>query len=473
MPPMTETDWREPLERHGQSQVLRYWDELSEVQQRHLQAQIAQVKFELVERLSKKWILSAPPQRKAAAIEPVSAIPVAAPDRPGAREAWEMGEKALADGRVGLVLVAGGQGTRLGFDGPKGTFPIGPVSGRTLFEYHADKIKNVRRRYGCALPWYIMLGETTEEDTKAFFRSHDFFGLGEETIAFFKQGMMPCVDEKGKFILDTKATLAMNPDGHGGCIPAMFDQGILRDARERGIDTLSYFQVDNWAVKVADPFFIGYHLLRDGEFSSKVKPKTEPHEPAGVFCRCDGKVRVIEYTELDTYPQLLDTDAEDRLIHYAANAAIHVFSVDFIEGVYRNFAEFPWHCSHKKIPFIDERGERIQPDSPNGYKFETFVFDALAFARHEPVMLEIEVQGEFTPTKQMTGPDSVEEARVSMTKYWRGWLEAAGCTTPLEDAQIEINPEFAISKEEFVEKAQSLPWPDSGDVVIGPDGSFL
>lgn len=470
---MTETDWREELERHGQSHVLRYWDELNEDQQRHLQAQVASMDFDLVERLTHQWILSTPPPRKGAAIDAVSVIPVATPDRADAREAWEMGERALADGRVGLVLVAGGQGTRLGFEGPKGTFPIGPVSGRTLFEYHADKIKNVRRRYGRALPWYIMVGETTEEDTKAFFRSHDFFGLGEETITFFKQGMIPCIDENGKFMLDTKATLAMNPDGHGGCIPAMFVQGILRDARERGIDTLSYFQVDNWAVKVADPFFIGYHLLRDGEISSKVKPKRDPKEPVGVFCRGDGKVRVIEYTELDIYPQLLDTDAEGRLIHYAANAAIHVLSVDFIEGVYRNYAEFPWHCSHKIIPFVDGTGERIQPDSPNGYKFETFVFDALVYARHEPVLLEIEPQGEFTPTKQMTGPDSVEEARASMARYWRGWLEAAGCTTPLEDAQIEINPDFALSKDEFVEKAQGLEWPDSGDVVIGPDGSFL
>ncbi len=150
-----------------------------------------------------------------------------------------------------------------------------------------------------------------------------------------------------------------------------------------------------------------------------------------------------------------------------------MLSVDFIEGVYRNYAEFPWHCTHKKIPFVDETGERIQPDAPNGYKFESFVFDALAYARGEPVVLEIELQGEFTPAKQMTGPGSVEEARASMTRYWRGWLEAAGCTTPLEDAQIEINPEFAFSEDEFVEKAKGLEWPESGDVVIGPDGSFL
>ncbi len=470
---MIQTDWREELERHGQSQVLRFWDELDLERQRFLQSQISQIDFDLLERLTQEWILSTPPARQVASIEPVSVIPIVDPEDPDAREACEVGEKALRDGRVGLMLVAGGQGTRLGFDGPKGTFPIGPVSGRTLFEYHAEKIKNAQNRYGCTLPWYIMVGETTEDATKAFFRSHDFFGLGEENIIFFKQKMMPCIDDEGKFMLESKSALAMNPNGHGGCIPAMVDSGIVRDARKRGIDTLSYFQVDNWSVKVADPYFIGYHLLRNGEMSSKVKRKTDPYESSGVFCRCDGKAGVIEYTELDRYPQLLECDEDGKPIHFAANAAIHVLSIDFIEQVYAKYDSFPWHCSHKKISYVNEAGELVQPEEPNGYKFETFVFDALAYAQHEPVMLEIDLLGEFAPTKQMSGAGSVEEARVSMTQYWRGWLEAAGCTTPLEDAQIEVSPEFAFSEDEFVLKAQGLEWPESGDVVIGPDGTFL
>ena len=184
---MIQTDWREELERHGQSHVLRFWDELDQERKRLLQSQIAQIDFGLVERLTRDWILSTPPARRVTSIEPVSVIPIVDPEDPDAREAWEAGEKALRDGRVGLMLVAGGQGTRLGFDGPKGTFPIGPVSGRTLFEYHAEKIKNARNRYGCTLPWYIMVGETTEDVTKDFFRSHDSFGLGGENITFFKQ----------------------------------------------------------------------------------------------------------------------------------------------------------------------------------------------------------------------------------------------------------------------------------------------
>ncbi len=470
---MIQSDWREKIEQHAQTHVLQFWDELSPTEKLHLESQLAQIDYDLVKRLTQEWVLNAPEPNRASSIEPVSVLPIIDPERPDARQALEAGETALREGRVGLVLVAGGQGTRLGFDGPKGTFPIGPVSGRTLFEYHAEKIRNLRRRYRCTLPWYIMVGETTEAPTKAFYQSHDFFGLGEENIIFFKQDMLPCIDDAGKFMLDAKGVLAMNPNGHGGAIPAMVDNGITRDARQRGIDTLSYFQVDNWAVKLADPYFIGYHLLRDGEMSSKVKRKTDPYEAAGVFCRCDGKVGVIEYTELDIYPQLLETGDNGDLIHFAANTAIHILSIDFIEAVHKKYDQFPWHCSHKKIDYVNEAGERITPESPNAYKFETFIFDALLFAQREPLMLEIDPPGEFAPTKQMSGAGSVEESRAQMTQYWAHWLQAAGCTTPLDDAQIEISPEFALTQQEFLEKAQDLDWPDSGDIVIGPDGSFI
>lgn len=469
---MTEAGMRKKLETYGQEHVLRYWDELTPAEREDLSGQIAAIDFDIVARLTQKWVLGAPEEMHAAVIEAVSVLPIADAARSHAKEACEKGEEALRDGRVGLVLVAGGQGTRLGFDGPKGTFPIGPLTGRTLFEYHADKILNARNRYGCTLPWYIMVGKTNEEATVSFFREHDFFGLGEEHVAFFKQAMMPCVGEDGKFLLDTKGALAMNPNGHGGCIPALVENGIVRDARERGIDTLSYFQVDNWGVKVADPFFIGYHLLGGAEMSSKIKRKTDPRESSGVFCRHDGTVGVIEYTEFDLYPQLLETDAAGLPIHFAANAAIHVLSIDFIERVYKAYDRFPWHCSHKKIAYIDEQGVRIEPESPNGYKFETFVFDALEYAEHEPVLLEIDLLEEFAPTKQMTGSASVEEARASRTRYWRGWLEAAGCTRPLDGVQIEISPAFAFSKDEFVGKARGLAWPESGGIVIEADGTI-
>ena len=469
---MDEAGLRQKLEAYGQEHVLRFWDELSATERENLSGQIEAIDFDGVARLTRKWVLGTPEETRSSVIEPVEVLPIADSSQPAAKEAWERGEEALRAGRVGLILVAGGQGTRLGFDGPKGTFPIGPISGRTLFEYHAHKIVNVQNRYGCTIPWYIMVGETNEAATVAFFREHVFFGLSEENVIFFKQAMMPCVDEDGKFMLESKGALAMNPNGHGGCIPALMENGIIRDARERGVDILSYIQVDNWAVLIADPYFIGYHLPGGGEMASKVKRKTKPNESSGVFCRQDGTVGVIEYTEFDIYPQLLDTDASGHAIHFAANAATHVLSTDFVERVYAAYDQFPWHSSHKKITYIDEQGSRVEPESPNGYKFETFVFDALRYAEQEPVLLEIDPLEDFTPTKQMTGPGSVEEARASRTRYWRAWLEAAGCTTPLDGIQIEISPAFAISIEEFVEKAQDLAWHDSGDISIDSDGTI-
>ena len=471
MPTLEEI--RHQLESEGQDHVIRFWDSLNEEERNHLSDQIGAIDFSLIGTLIDNWILNASAGQHFQKIEPAIVQPPTTVPRAGLDDAEVAGEEALRSGRVGLVLVAGGQGTRLGYAGPKGAFPIGPVSGRSLFAFHAEKIHGVQRRYGCVLPWYIMVGETNEVATKEFFEEHDYFGLDRANVTFFKQRMMPCVDEQGKFILSDKGSLAMNPNGHGGCIPALVENGILDDARARGIDTFSYFQVDNWATGLADPHFIGFHLLNDGEMSSKAHRKEEAREAAGVFCRCDGQLRVIEYTEYDIYPQLLDLDAEGEIIYYASNSAIHVLSVDFVQKVYDKYADFPWHCSHKKIPFVDDLGETIEPETPNGYKFETFVFDALEFAERDNVVLEIPKLGESTPTKQMTGSGSVEESRNAMSLYWGQWVTAAGCKRDLTGVTVEISPQFALDEDEFIARASKFDWPSDGPIAIGPDGEFI
>ncbi|GMU93256.1 MAG: UDP-glucose pyrophosphorylase [Candidatus Hydrogenedentota bacterium] len=474
----TEQGVRSRLEEYGQEHVLRFWATLTAEERGRLLEQIETVDLALMRRLAEQWVLNEPPPERFGEISPVPTIPKADMARADAREAWEAGEDALRAGRVGLLLVAGGQGTRLGFDGPKGSYPIGPISRRSLFSFHAEKVRNAQRRYGCVLPWYIMVSETNEAETRAFFREHGHFGLEERDITFFRQRMVPCMDDRGKFMLETPGSLSMNPNGHGGVIPAIVENGIAQDARNRGVDTLSYFQVDNWALKVADPFFIGYHVLRQGEMSSKIHRKTEPREAVGVHCLCDGEYRTIEYSELDIYPQLLETDAGGMPRYYAGNPAIHMLSVDFIERVYADFDAFPWHRAHKKIPFVDESGTLVRPEVPNGYKFETFVFDALRFTRHAPIALEIERAGEYTPIKQFSGDNSVEEAWRSMARYWAEWIEASGHPVPRNGAgdpaiRIEISPEFAFSKDEFIEKSKGLRLPSGKDICILPDGSLL
>ena len=343
--PLSAVEAWERLEKYGQAHVLRFWDDLDEAGRRKLLDHIERIDFALMGRLIDEWVRATPPEEAFDRIEPVPMIPKDGADG-DARAAWEAGEEALRAGRVACFVVAGGQGTRLGFDGPKGAYPIGPVSKRSLFAFHAEKIRNYQRRYGCILPWYIMVSDTNAEATKAFFHENGHFGLREADIVFFQQRMVPCVDEDGRFLLAARDQLAMNPNGHGGCLPAMVETGVVQHARDRGIDTISYFQVDNWAVKVADPLFIGHHVMRQAEMSSKNHRKNQPREAVGVHCLCDGEYRVIEYSELDIYPQLLDTDADGRVVYGAGNPAIHILAVDFVERMYESYAQFPWHRAY-------------------------------------------------------------------------------------------------------------------------------
>ena len=461
---------------YGQDHVFAFWGQLNGEERAGLLEQLAMVDFALMDRLIRQWVLEQPEPEVFREIEPVAALPVADKGDPAAREAWDAGEEQLRQGRVGLFLVAGGQGTRLGFPGPKGCYPIGPITQKTIFQYHAEKLVNLQRRYGCVIPWYIMVSETNEAATRAYFAENSHFGLSAEAVVFLRQRMVPCVDDGGKFMLEAPGRLAMNPNGHGGCIPAMVENGVIEDARRRGVSMLSYFQVDNWAVKVADPFFIGYHALRNAAMSSKVHRKNQPREAVGVHCLCDGVYRVIEYSELDLYPQLLETDADGRVVYYAGNPAMHILSTSFVQGTYDRFDEFPWHLAHKKIAHVGVDGNLVKPDKPNGYKFETFVFDALRFTAHPPVALEIGRLGEYTPTKQFDGDNSVVAARQSMANLWGEWLEKAGAAVPRGEqgkvsVPLEISPLFALDAAEFVRGSQGRTWQIGNGIAIDENGA--
>jgi UDP-N-acetylglucosamine/UDP-N-acetylgalactosamine diphosphorylase len=217
--------------------------------------------------------------------------------------------------------------------------------------------------------------------------------------------------------------------------------------------------------------------MRNARMSSKNHRKDKPREAVGVHCICDGVYRVIEYTVLDMYPQLLETDENGKLVHYAGNPAIHIIDVGFIEQINANYDEFPWWRAHKKIPCVNAEGERIEPDEPNGYKFETFIFDALRFINHEPVALEIPRVGEYTPIKSFEGDNSVLAARESMRTLWGGWLEKAGFPVRRDPedkvaVDIEISPDFARVEEEFLENAKGKNYDARSDLAIGHDGEI-
>ena len=269
--------------------MLRFWDTINDGEKQHLLAEIDTIDFALMKRLTEQWVFDEPPPERFEHIVPVPTLPIVDPGDRDALQARDAGEDALRQGRVGLLLVAGGQGTRLGFDGPKGAYPIGPITKKSLFAYHAEKIRNLQRRYDCVLPWYIMVSEANEQATRVFFQANEFFGMNAHDVTFFKQRMVPCVDDLGKFLLDAPGHIAMNPNGHGGTIPAVIETGVVADAKARGVDLFSYFQVDNWAVKVADPYFIGYHVLADADMSSKVHPeKAAPAKPSACIAYAMG-----------------------------------------------------------------------------------------------------------------------------------------------------------------------------------------
>jgi UDP-N-acetylglucosamine/UDP-N-acetylgalactosamine diphosphorylase len=448
------------VEAAGQGHVFRYWDQLDEARKERLASQLRAIDFDLLTRLRKQFIQAEQRSDFRGNLEPIEPIPLPRTDwqRQRHAEAREAGEQALHEGRVAAFLVAGGQGTRLGFPGPKGTFPIGPVSGKSLFQLHAEKLLALRRRYRQSIRWYIMTSETNHADTISFFAKHDFFGLDKNDVHFFPQEMVPALDENGLLILDDKDHIFTSPNGHGGSLQALAKNGALFDMKQRGIDIIFYFQVDNVLIKMCDPVFLGYHILEGAEMSAKVTAKRDPWEKVGVIGRIDGRVGVVEYSDLPDEEKTA-RNPDGSLKYNTGNLAIHVLSVSFVEKETRGRLKLPWHVAHKRIPYLDDNGQVVFPEEPNGYKFETFVFDALGDAE-KVAILEVDRSEEFSPVKNAEGVDSPETARRDLSNHFARWLEGAGVRVP-RDADgnavhaIEISPLYALDAEELKKKLPS------------------
>jgi UDP-N-acetylglucosamine/UDP-N-acetylgalactosamine diphosphorylase len=441
-------DLRQVLAGHGQEHVLAFWDELDAEQRAVLEAEIRAIDFSLLERLIEEHVLTEPVGKPdLEELEPVAV------ERAPSAEALAAGESALAGGEVGVVLVAGGQGTRLGFDGPKGTFGVGPVSNASLFQIHAEKVVALEQRFGRSVPLFIMTSPENHETTKAFFAQHDSFGLGR--VRFFVQGRLPALDRlSGRLLLAEKGRLALSPDGHGGVVRALAardaaGESCLDEMRERGLRTVFYFQVDNALVRVADPAFLGLHRLGGAEMSLKVVEKTDPGERVGIVASARGKPYVIEYSDL---PAVL---AERRgpdggLALSAGSVAIHAFELPFLERLAEGGARLPYHRAEKKVPFVDPNGVSVDPEGPNAVKFESFIFDALPLAR-QVCVVETSRHEEFAPLKNASGTDSPEIARRMISDLHTAWLERAGITVGA-GTPVEISPLYALDEEELREK---------------------
>jgi UDP-N-acetylglucosamine/UDP-N-acetylgalactosamine diphosphorylase len=450
------------LEQHGQQHVLAWWEHLSEGQRRELDEQVRALDLPALRKLFEQrgHTYAVPPPER---IAPVPVVPHDSPDNADARR---RGEDTLRAGEVAVLLVAGGQGSRLGFEHPKGMFPVGPVSGKSLFQMHAETVLATQRRYGRPVPFLVMTSPATDAETRDFFSGQDYFGLPREEVHFFRQGTMPALDlATGKLLLEERHRLFLSPDGHGGTLTALADSGLLDRLAARGVRHVYYFQVDNPLVKIAEPTFLGHHLMRRSEASSKIVAKRSPQEKVGVFAQVDGRCTLIEYSDLpaDLGKQ---TDEGGRLRLWAGNPAIHLFDMAFLERVTRGADRIPFHVAKKKVPHIDHRGEPVQPEHENALKFERFIFDVLPLAERW-VLVETPRREEFAPLKNATEADSPETVRQALCDLAADWLERAGVAVP-RDAEghatqlLEVSPLLALDAEEFRAKFKG------GGKILGP-----
>jgi len=432
---------------------LASWDRLSPDEQAVLAAEIRAVDFPLIANLHGRRGTA---EDLHSLVDRADSPPAFRLDRSqnpfSPEEARSRAEEALRAGRLGVILVAGGQGTRLGFDRPKGMYPIGPLSGKTLLQLHIEKIVAAVRRWGARIPLYLMTSPATDEPTRRFLDEHDRFGLAEEDVSVFCQGTMPAVDAAtGKILLAEPGHLAASPDGHGGMLAALDSNGGLADAHRRGIEHLFYFQVDNPLVNVCGPEFVGYHLLARSELTSQVVAKCDPLERVGNVVSVDGRLHVIEYSDLPE-PIARRRNPDGSLAIWAGSIAVHVFDVAFLRRMAGRSDSLPFHYASKTVPYVDAEGRRVEPAKPNAIKFERFIFDLLPSA-DRAVVVEVDRNEAFAPLKNASGSktDTPETVRAAMVAQHVRWLRQAGAEVA-KGVTVEISPLWALDAEEVARK---------------------
>lgn len=453
MPPL-ESTLEERLAEAGQAHVLRFLSDLEADARARLLAQLEALDLDLVTELAALQRASAAPEGPRS-LEPPALFPLErdAAQESRAHDAVACGTDLLQRGEVGYVLVAGGQASRLGYDGPKGAFELGPVSGRPLFGWHAHRLRAAAERHGCPTPWYVMTSPANDAVTRNFFRGHDFFGLPEEDVFFFQQEMLPALDQEGRILMAARDSVFLAPNGHGGVLWGLAQSGALEDAKKRGVTRLSYFQVDNPLARPADPLFLGLHALEEAGMSSKVVKKRDAGEKVGVLGWIDGKMGCIEYSDL---PEELreQRDADGELSFRAGNIAVHVLDVDFVASLTAGKLELPWHLATKQMKVMGPDGE---PTEVTGTKFETFVFDALSRSKAS-VTLEVDRALEFSPVKNAEGSDSPRTCREDLCRLFAGWV--APEARPAPDAsgipRVEVDPLLAETAEEFQARGDAV-----------------
>jgi len=458
------------LRQHQQDHLMKFVDQLSQDEKLELLGDVEELDLDFLDTLIEKYVLGEPETKLPGSLEPVPIYrtqPESGQEKKY-QQGRELGERLIAEHKVAAFTVAGGMGTRLRFDGPKGCMPATQLRNKTLFQVFAEGILATQRRYNCVVPWYIMTSPANHDRTVEYFEEKDYYGLDAANVKFFRQGVMPCFDRDGKMLLAQRHRLASSPDGHGGSLRALHVSGALEDMNRRGVQYISYFQVDNPLVQVIDPLFIGLHAQDRAEMSSKAVVKCEPLEKVGNFVLADGRVSVIEYSDLPEEQALKRRD-DGELVFQWGSIAIHIISRGFVEKINSKGFSLPWHRAIKSVGYLDDAGNLITPEKPNAVKLETFVFDALGLAERS-IVLEIERAEQFAPIKNFSGVDSLQSSQELQVARDAAWMEQAGITVPRKDdgtpdVILEISPLFALDVEELIRKRAQLRPLKAGDMV--------
>lgn len=435
--------------KYHQEHILQYWDELTENEQKHLLEIAGAINFRKI----RKYYKASKTERKPidfSSLKPSDYIKSQEKER--REEFRQLGLNALKTGKVAFLTVAGGQASRLGTDLPKGCFKISPIKQKSLFQLFAEKIFFYSNLYSTPLKWFIMTSIDNHTATVDFFTQNNYFNLNKENIFFFKQGFNPTVtSESGDLILKTKSELFMNPDGHGGILGALTSQGYISKMEHFGIEYVSYFQVDNPLINMADPCFIGCHIAEKSDISTKVIHKNFAEEKLGVAmqnCKT-AKRKIVEYSDIPK--EIMQQKSENDLLYFQmGSTGIHIFSVPFIKKI---SSKLPIHIADKEIILPNLNNSAKQEKKIPVLKFETFVFDTIPLAK-KAIFFETSRNEEFFPLKNKTGVDSIETCMEGQNNLYRSWLKDCGFKDTDKIERCEISPLFAPDRAIFLETAK-------------------
>ena len=410
------TKAKEILKKYHQEHLLYFYDEISENEKEVLLNQIIKIDFDEILNLYENS-----KQNTKLDISKVSPLPHLEKNKLTKEELdtyIEIGENIIKSQSLAIITMAGGQGTRLGYKGPKGTYELRFESNNTkksLFQIMCEDIKRTNKKYGITIPWYIMTSEDNDKQTKDYFENHNFFEYPREKIKFFIQGKLPIIDIKGKLILQEPYLIKTASNGNGNVFEAMKNHNILKDLEDHNIKWISFGGIDNVLLKNADPLFIGLTVAKNYQIASKSIFKEKPMEKTAVYCKKFGKPAILDYDDIDI--KLSVSKFENGMYKYReANILSHLMSIDAVKKA--SNIHLPYHRAFKKNAFVNEEGMKQVPDQPNSFKFENFIFDSFSFF-NDMLLLRVDADEEFAPIKDFTGIYNPDTAKEKYEKYWQ------------------------------------------------------